>query len=80
MFGHYVAEIVTTNEEQKVYEVKYMRRILPAYNFVFDNEGIYLADRKDIERKLPKPKTHPGTERTMTKLSFALNFKTYNVH
>jgi len=77
-FKHYVAEVVGKKENE--FEVHYMKRIQPSYAFIFEEADIYTADSKDIVRKLPKPNVLQGTRRTMTKLTFAVDFLSYNVH
>lgn len=74
-----LAEVMKTYEEgvQEV-EVKYTKRIIPTYCFLFEEQEIYTADFKDIQRKLPKRNVLLGTERTMTKLSSPVNFESYN--
>lgn len=72
---YYIAEVI--GKTVAGLEVKYMKRNLPSYNFVFGNEEMYLALEEDIERKLPKPTSHGGTERTLTQLSFPINLESY---
>lgn len=66
-------------KKENEFEVHYLKRIQPGYAFIFDEADIYTADSKDIVRKLPKPNVFQGTERTMTKLTFAVDFQSYNV-
>lgn len=74
---YYVAEII--NKSEIDFEVKYMKRLLPGYNFIFEDEKTYSAVFSDIEMKLPKPMTCGGTERTMIQLSFPVDFRCYSM-
>lgn len=60
---YYVSEII--NKSEIDFEMKYMKRLLAGYNFVFDDETTYSAVLADIEMKLPKPIAYGGIERTM---------------
>lgn len=74
---YYVGEIMNKYEQE--FEVIYIKRIILSYFFIFEEDEIYMADPQDIERKLPKPVVLLGNERTMTKLSFYVNFESYSV-
>lgn len=76
--NHFVAEVMKV--EEGGYEVKYMKRLSPSYNFVFESEELYFALSADVVKKLPTPTVHPGTERTLQKLSFHVDLTKYNVH
>lgn len=76
--NHFVAEVMEV--EEGGYEVKYMKRLSPSYNFVFESEELYFALSTDVVKKLPTPSVHAGTERTLQKLSFKVNLTKYNVH
>lgn len=76
VYYYYVAEIMKKYESE--YEVKYMKRILPGFSFIFDSEDTYTALLSDIERKLPKPTSVKGTERTKKHFIFPVNFECYN--